>query len=169
VFYNPEVTNVQVIKRILWVGGDAYPLHNIARVQPSTLVPRRGPMLWDYFKEIVRWVLLGIAAVVVIGLFWFGSNSLLGLVAVIVLVLIVVSTIKLIAKLRTFYALVIETAGMPYTALVNPDSNLVTRLVHQITDAIDNPQAEWQILVVNHIGDKIFQFGDYNMGKVVYK
>jgi hypothetical protein len=166
VSYKTEVIDVQVISRILWVGGDAYPLHNIARVQPSKLVPRRGPALWNYFKAIVLWVLLGVAAVVVIGLFWFGSNALLGLVAVVVLVLIVNSTIKLISATRTFYELVIETAGTPYTALVNPDWKLIIQLVHMITDAINDPQAEFHVQVVNHFGDNIKITGDRNVGKV---
>jgi hypothetical protein len=69
---------------------------------------------------------------------------------------------------RTYYALVIETAGTPNTALVSTDESVVNHLVYQIMDAIDNPQAEFQMQVENfHVGDKIQQFGDHNVGKTV--
>lgn len=160
-----EVIDVRVSQRILWVGGEAYPLRSIARVQTNKLVPRLGLALWGYLKTIVLWVFLGVVAAVVTGLLEFDSNALPRFVAVVGLVLIV-STIRLIAATRTFYELVIETAGAPYRALVSPDENLVTGLVHRIVDAINNPQAEWQVRVENHFGDKINQYGDHNVGKV---
>lgn len=126
-------------------------------------------MLWGYLKAIMLWVFLGVTAAVVTELLQFDSNTLPGLVVVVVLVLIVVSTIRLIAALskRTLYALVIETAGTPYRALVSTDGNLVTQLVHRIMDAINNPQAEFQFRVENfHVGDNFQQFGNQNVGKV---
>lgn len=164
--YKREVIDIRVSQRILWVGAEAYPLHNIARAQTIKLVPKRGLAL---LKAIVLWVVLGVAAAVVTGLPGFGSVTLTSLMAVVVFVLIVVSTIRLIAVLstRTLYALVIETAGTPYRALVSTDGNLVTQLVHRIMDAINNPQAEFQLRVENfHVGDKIQQFGNQNLGKV---
>lgn len=157
--YKREFINVRVSRRILWVGAEAYPLQNIARAQTIEIVPRRGAAIGRYVMMVVLWLILGGAAALAI-------HALAVLVA---LVLIVISTIRLIKALsrRTFYALVIETAGTPRTALVSADRNMVNRLVHLIMDAIDNPQAEFQFQVENfHVGDKIQQFGNQNVGKV---
>jgi len=108
VSYKREVIDIRVSQRILWVGAEAYPLHNIARAQTIKLVPKRG----QAFKALALWVFLGVAAV--------GVGELLGLASlavavVVVLVFIVVSTIRLVVALSTptFYVLIIETAGTP--------------------------------------------------------
>jgi hypothetical protein len=160
VSYKREVIDIEVSRRILWVGAEAYPLHNIARAQTVKLVPNRALALARYIRAIALWVVLGLVAMIVT------QNEL---VAAVVLVLIVANTVRLITKLSaaTFYALVIETAGTPYRALVSTDENLVTHIVHEIMDAINNPQAEFQFQVENfHVGDKIEQFGNQNVGKV---
>jgi hypothetical protein len=170
--YKREFINVRVSRRVLWVGAEAYPLQNIARAQTIKIVPKRGAAVGRYIAAVVLWVILGVvAAAAISSAMRFGSNyqSTSGVVVIVVLVLIVISTIRLIRVLsrRTLYALVIETAGTPYTALVSADGNMVTRLVHLIMDAIDNPQAEFQLQVENfHVGDKIQQFGNQNVGKV---
>ena len=97
------------------------------------------------------------------------SNALPKVIIVVVVALIVISTIRVIAVfLRpTFYALDIETAGTPRTVLVSTDGSQVMQLVHMIMDSIDNPQADFQLQVENfHVGDKIQQFGNQNVGKV---
>jgi hypothetical protein len=159
VSYKREFINVRVSRRILWVGAEAYPLQNIARAQTIEIVPRRGAAIGRYVMMVVLWLILGGAAALAIH----------ALAVLFALALIVISTIRLIKALsrRTFYALVIETAGTPRTALVSADRNMVNRLVHLIMDAIDNPQAEFQFQVENfHVGDKIQQFGNQNVGKV---
>jgi hypothetical protein len=165
-----ELINVRVSRRVLWVGAQAYPLHNIARAQTIRLEPRRGLAFWRWLRAIALWVILGIGAVVVAG---FGGattvDDLIGLVASVVLTLVLISTVRLILALstRTHFALVIETAGTPHTAVVSPDENLMTKLVFMIMDAIDNPAADFQMAVENfHLGDKITQFGNQNLGKV---
>jgi uncharacterized protein YmfQ (DUF2313 family) len=69
-------------------------------------------------------------------------------------VLAAISIILLVMRLskRTAYALVIETAGTPRTALVTYDQALVLRLVQRITDAINNPQQNWRehVTVINN-------------------
>ncbi len=170
--YKREFINVRVSRRVLWVGAEAYPLQNIARAQTIKIVPKRGAAVGRYIAAVVLWVILGIVAAAAISSamrFGYNYQSTSGVVVIVVLVLIVISTIRLIRVLsrRTLYALVIETAGTPYTALVSADGNMVTRLVHLIMDAIDNPQAEFQLQVENfHVGDKIQQFGNQNVGKV---
>ena len=165
-----EIVNVRVSRRVLWIGSDAYPLQNIARAQTRELTLKNGSPVRNYFKAVVRWVILGVVVTIALKLAKVGSSGVFDLVWVVVLALLAISTIRLIAMLRknrTYYALIIETAGTPNTALVSPDLNLVNQLVGQIMEAIDNPQAEFQVQVENfHVGDKIHQVGDYNVGKM---
>jgi Family of unknown function (DUF6232) len=157
-----EFIDVRVSRRILWVGAEAYPLQNIARAQTIEIMPSRGAAIGRYVMVIVLWLILG-------GVVALAIHAVAVLV---VLALIVVSTIRLIKVLsrRTFYALVIETAGTPRTALVSPDKNQIVGIVRVIMDAIDNPQVEYHTTVENHIknhiGDKIKVSGSQNVGKV---
>ena len=166
-----ETIQVRVSQRILWVGAEAYPLQNIARAQTIKLVPKRAAAFWRFLMEITVWTILGVAGIVAINNAQFIEVDSEARIAVVVVVsvLVLVSAIRPIRVRmeRTLYALVIETAGTPRTALVTPDGNQVTNLVRAMMNAIDNPQAEFKTLVQNiHAGDKIQQFGSYNLGKV---
>jgi Family of unknown function (DUF6232) len=58
-------TEVKVSKRVLWIGGDAYPLQNIARAQVRTLIPRSGTAFKNFAKNLtlsaLASILVGIA------------------------------------------------------------------------------------------------------------
>ena len=117
-----EVIDVQVSQGILWVGSEAYPLQNIARVQPVKLGPNRRAALRRYLKAVVFCLFLTAAAVVAVRVASRvssaqGYNALHGVadgMFALAAVLAVISTILLIIRLsrRTAYALVIETAGL---------------------------------------------------------
>lgn len=173
-----EVIDVQISRQVLWVGAEAYPLRNIARAQAIKLVPNREAAWGRYLTAVICWVLLGVAAVVAMKQAprlstVQGSNALHAAAVgalVLALVLFVISTIRLIRVLstRTYYALVIETAGTPHKTLVSTDGNLIRELVRQIMKAIDDPQTEYRQTVTNyHYGDQIYQSGDFNVGKVL--
>jgi Family of unknown function (DUF6232) len=79
------------------------------------------------------------------------SSVLAGLVWVLVLLILAWRTVQLVQKMRednTYYALIIETAGNPNTALVSRDAGVVSQLVQEIMSAIDNPSAEFSQNVV---------------------
>jgi hypothetical protein len=163
--YKREVINVGVSRRVLRIGAAAYPVQNIARAQTVTLVPKRGRAWRRYVVAVVLWVILGVAAAVAANKVAGQSNS--GLTAlhgaeVAALVLVVISTIRLIVNLsaRTFYALVIETAGTPRTALVSTKQQEVTGLVNSIMEAIDDAAAEFHYHMENvQIGGTHIQAG----------
>lgn len=162
-----EAIDVRVAQQILWVGSEAYPLRMISRASTVKWEPRRGVLLWNYIKSLLIWLVVGgFAATAVASL--AGSHALGGLVVLGVLVLLVFKTIRLVREMNfTFYELTVETAGASRRALVSPDGELVTELVLRITDAINNPQAEFSMRVDNfHIGDNIHQTGDRSVGKV---
>lgn len=171
VSYRSEVIDVSVSRQVLWVGTEAYPLQNIARAQIIKLVPDREAVWRRYQKTVVSWVFLGVAATVAIALAprltslqslnavqaVHAVHAVQGVAAgvlVLGVVLVVISTIRLtstLSKQRTFYALVIETAGSPRRALVSTDENLVIKLVHKIMDAVDNPDARFHYTVENFV------------------
>jgi hypothetical protein len=85
----------------------------------------------SYIKAFVLWFILGSIAAALIGLI----NSTLGNIATFGLfVAIVIRTIVLVQDLlrRIIYALVIETAGSPRTALVSTHENTVSDLNQRI-------------------------------------
>lgn len=126
------------------------------------LVPQRWAAFKRFLGSAIAWITLGIFASLLVD-----PNSRTGVVAV-VLALTIISSIRLIRTLleQELYALVIETAGNPHTALVASDRNQVAGIARAIVDAINNPHAEFRTLVQNiHTGDKIQQYGSYNVGK----
>ena len=167
-----EVINVRVSRRILWVGAEAYPLHNIARATTVRIRPRRMVALGQFLAYAL--VLLIVSAGVVSSashreLANAGAGTVTNLVLFLDCALGFVLVVRLVSVLVTpvYHALVIETAGTPYTALVSTDKAVVSELVFRIMDAIDNPEAEFQVQVENyHIGDKINMIGgNNNVGK----
>ncbi|MEV7782214.1 DUF6232 family protein [Kitasatospora sp. NPDC088351] len=159
-------------RRVLWVGADAYPLQNIARARRFEIVPRRGYAVRAFLKAEILVVVLGAVALAItenIG----DSSSPSGLAtfaALVVLALFVLNIVKLVRRLRRpiLHQLVIETSSSSDTAVVSTDVKEVNHLIGLIMEAIDNPQAEFQLQVENvHIGDQINQFGDNNTGKKV--
>jgi hypothetical protein len=175
VSYKREVIDVTVSRQVLWVGTEAYPLQNIARAQTLRLVPNRGAAVRRFVSAVVLEVLLGAAAAIGLKLAPRISslqryNIVHGVATgalVLAVALIVISIIMLITRLSrgTYYALAIETAGTPRSVLVSADQYVVTKLVHQIMDAIDNPAATFHTRVENYVDLRSaqgVQIGDYS-------
>jgi hypothetical protein len=166
------VIDVGVRQRILWIGGEAYPLHNIARAQTVRLVPRRASAVGAFVMAVLLWVVLGVGGAVALRFAEVSRSdldTLTGYIVIGVLVLIVFSTIRLVVALarRTLYALVIETAGAPRTAVISPNEALLDQLVHQIMEAINNPRAEFRQQVENYYGgNHVKQYGANSLGMV---
>lgn len=161
--YKSELINVRVSRgsRILWIGAEAYPLQNIARARSVKLAPDRKAAVRLYLKAVVPCLILGIAAKIVLAKFPAIPSSAVNAfhgAEIAVVALAAISTIRLLARLftRTYYALVIETAGTPYAAVTCTDESTITNLVRKITKAIDDPQEQFSYTVNNiHNGDKI--------------
>jgi hypothetical protein len=157
-----ESIDVRVSQRILWFGSEAYPLHNITRTNTLRLVPNRGAAIKNYVVSVV--LLLAVAAVVA-GVAPTAAGILVFAGA---LAWIAAKTIRLVDFLNlTLYELVIETAAGSHRGLISDNGNVVGNLAVRITDAINNPMAEFQMRVDNvHLGDNITMSGDHSVGKV---
>jgi hypothetical protein len=166
-----ETLEVEVRNQILWVGAEAYPVHNIARAQTIALTPRRGRAVFRFVGYVLLWIILGLGAAAAIDsseFSWLDPN-LLSVVPAIVGVLILISLIALIRTLArpTLYALVIETSGNPHTALVTKNEHQLRMFVQKIMAAINNPKVEYGPIYVKHFGGvqvsggKVGNIGDH--------
>jgi len=172
-----EVIDVQVSRRVLWVGAEAYPLHNIARATTIRIEPDRMAAVGRFLKSLLILGILTVAAVAVIGRADLPSgtrqDAMRGAtVFAVVMVAVFVAQLLRVLLTRTYYALVIETSGTPRAVLVSTSAREVGGLVLQIMDAISNPHAQFRTQIVNynstHIGDRINQIGGIgNVGKKV--
>jgi len=155
-----ELIDVEVRRRVLWVGAEAYPLQNIARAQTIELPPARAAALRRYLTAVLFYAILGAAAAIAINAAprlnsGQGSNAVhsaaVGLLALVV-ALFIISTISLVMRWtrRTYYALFVETAGTPHRVLVSTDEKLLRKLVRDIMDAINNPDMNFHYRVENY-------------------
>lgn len=174
---------LQVGKRLLWVDGAAYPLHNIVRVRTFQIKPDRG----EAFLQFLKW-LGGTAALIIVlqiasadsgsssGSEYRSANSadsLWSIGAIMTVILLVRLVTQLAAPSR--HVLSVETSG-PSTALVTlPDKEQLRQLVRQIVYAIEHPETEFAVRVerlsINpsnyHLGDTVNMYGGIgNMGVV---
>ena len=173
-----DFIDVQISRKVLWIGSEAYPVQNISRAKTISLIPDRDTAWNRFIKIVVCSVLLGTAAAVAINLAprlsTVQKSDALRVAAVgallLALGLFVIGIIRLMRVLSapTYYALIIDSAGITYKTLVSLDGNQLGELVRQIMKAIDDPQIKFRELVNNyHFGDQIYQDGDFNVGKAV--
>jgi len=170
---------VKVSQQILWVGGEAYPLRNIARARVVRLTVRRGAAFGRFLGFTLLWLVLGMGATVALraaksqGVHL--DRNLGDVVLVVTGVLIGLAVLRLLYLLvrPALFALVIETAGNPHTALITTDEAVVSQIVREIMAAINNPAARFKYTVNNiHNGDKYG--GDHvsvsgsGIGKIVH-
>ncbi|SRR6266568_2767961 len=131
-----EALTVGVSRRILWIGSAAYPLQNIARAQTIEIVPNRVRAIGRYILQVVLWLALGAGATAALDraeIPGSDAENLTRLAYYVVAALLAISSVKLLMTLvrRTLYAMVIETAGSPQTALVSTSRTEVTSIVRQ--------------------------------------
>ncbi|MBL1102838.1 DUF6232 family protein [Streptomyces coffeae] len=166
--------DLRVSKRLLWIGDAYYPLHNVARVYTLTIQPRRKDAALLFAKRLLTigavTAILGLLAAVIDGPsgdFGSSDSSGSGGLSVLVMVVAVAALIYSLVEMLTVLAapahfiLAVETSG-PSTAVVTsrwPDQ--LRQLARQIADAIENPEAEFQVRVETlNISPKHYYFGD---------
>ncbi|GAA4412084.1 DUF6232 family protein [Actinokineospora soli] len=151
-----DTVYVAVRKRILWVGNEAFPVGNIARVSTTVVLPRIG-------RAVTRGV---VVALVLVGVVAARVEWDLGGFAVPAAIL--VFALPFFAFLIEVGrgpkpALVIETTGVSPPAIIARTPEQLAVLVERIAEAINNPAAEFEVHMADvQIGDRITQVGGNN-------
>ncbi|MFF2149095.1 DUF6232 family protein [Kitasatospora sp. NPDC058190] len=165
-----SVIDVRVSRRVLWIGGDAYPLQHIARARQLVWWPPKR------LRTVIRFVRQVIGLLVAAGFVGALTKNATdqpmarAVPGVLLVAALLFCLYRFVTRLRqkAVYKLVIETSNSATTAVVSHDARQIGNLIQMIMEAIDNPQAEFALQVENvHIGDKITQYGDHNTGKRV--
>ncbi|MFJ9776296.1 DUF6232 family protein [Kitasatospora sp. NPDC101157] len=165
-----SVIDVRVSRRVLWIGGDAYPLQHIARARQLVWWPPKRSRTVIRFVRQVFGLLFAVSLLSALTHNSTDQAQAAAVPGVLLLAGFAFCLYRFVTRLRQkpVYKLVIETSNAATTAVVSHNSWQITNLIQLIMEAIDNPQAEFALQVENlHVGDKITQYGDHNTGKRV--
>ncbi|MFD0149204.1 DUF6232 family protein [Streptomyces sp. NPDC055721] len=159
--------DVSVSKRLLWVNGACYPLRNIARVHTFVVQPDRGAALMTFLKRLIPTLLV----LAVVGAFEDESGEGLEIVRFLCLAFLVYALVDLLIVLfgASHSVLAIETTGSPIALVTSREGPVLVDLVRRISDAIENPDAEFRVRVErltvnmrNYTGDTVNMIGGRN-------
>lgn len=169
-----KLIEVSVGGGVLRIGSESYPLHNIARVSVIPLHPKRGTAVWKFlFSVLILLIIAAVASAAIEHAQWPVENREEARRAIVIalLVLICIFSIQLLSALlkRTYYALIVETSGDPYGAIVSTDGQLMYWMEQQIVTGAPFTQQ-----VINNIDnshrEEINQYGGFgNIGKQTRK
>ncbi|MEU9620529.1 MULTISPECIES: DUF6232 family protein [unclassified Streptomyces] len=170
--------DLRVSRRLLWVGEAAYPLHNITRVHTFVLRPKR----MEAFTSFLKWLGITFVAFVLLQMTSKdsayddgsanGSSRALLLLAVAVAIGLVVHLVKELSA-SSEHVLAVETSSTSTALVTLPNPDQLRQLVVYLVNAIENPEAEFQVRVervlVNpknyHFGDNVNMYGGlFNTG-----
>ncbi|MFD8698031.1 DUF6232 family protein [Kitasatospora purpeofusca] len=172
--------DLRVSKRLLWVGGAAYPLHNIVRVYAFVLMPKRKEAVLRFARQVVQASTLALLAVVgpgfpfgvgkevepfkgpalTVALFWVGYGFL---------------EMSRVVAAPAMPVLAVDTAGTATALVGTADRGELREAVRLLSHALENPEFEVELsvrsLTVNtgnyHFGDNVNMYGgSNNTGKV---
>ncbi|MFJ6011775.1 DUF6232 family protein [Streptomyces sp. NPDC092952] len=158
---------LRVGKRLLWVGGAAYPLRNITRVYTFLLTPKRGQAAVRFFKQLALILAVTFGLATLNGITRFGSSEdsemIAGVVQIGGLVAFVFAASELVMVLsaRSHWVLAVETSGLSTALVTSRNIPHLHELVGHVVNAIENPDAEFRVKVDTlMINPKNYQFGD---------
>ncbi|MDT0613532.1 DUF6232 family protein [Streptomyces lancefieldiae] len=159
---------MRISKRLLWVGGAAYPLRNITRVYTFLLSPRRGEATVLFFKRVG--IILPVAfAMTILGnltrlgsdaetaetitkFVWFGA---------VVALIYCAGDLGAVLTASSHWVLAVETSGASTALVTSKDTQHLNQLVGHVVHAIENPEAEFQVRVDRlTINPRNYYFGD---------
>ncbi|MES9506798.1 DUF6232 family protein [Streptomyces sp. NPDC000609] len=159
--------DLRVSKRLLWVGGAAYPLQNIARVYTLTIHPRRKEAVVRFCKSVAITLAVAIALTILGAVAAIGSEDVGGGIVTFVWYVTVAGLIYFLVELisvltaQSHYVLAVETSGPSTAVVTSTNREHLNQLVGYIAHAIENPEAEFQVKVESiTISPRNYYFGD---------
>jgi hypothetical protein len=164
---------VRISRHTLSVGGQIYPLRNLARIQCWKRVPDKTKIAYRVLRPalVVLFALVGINILVSVadGVAppWLRTlNVLAGLAtAGITGLRFAIGVLR-----RPEYLMLLETTGYPIGVLSSPRRETIEDLVQKVAGAIESPPTSPIVTYLSNVvvGDQINQSGDSPIGKVVY-
>ncbi|GAA1279419.1 hypothetical protein GCM10009677_37360 [Sphaerisporangium rubeum] len=153
------VVQVRISEGVLWVGGEAYPLRNIAHVGQRVLEVNKGAA-WKRFSIRVLITLLA-------GLILSAFSDTLALIVILGVTALLIWRLVTVLNQPPLHGLVINTSGTQRDAVWSTAASEVAHLVHEITKAIGHPDSAQMVINVAHAvqGDYIQQYGSGSIGK----
>ncbi|MGW3076125.1 DUF6232 family protein [Kitasatospora sp. NPDC001132] len=172
--------DLRVSKRLLWVGGATYPLHNIVRVYAFVLLPKRKEALRRFARQVVQALTLALLAVIGAGLpsdIGKGVEMFKGAVLTAALLWAGYGFVEMLVVLTSPALPVpaVDTAGNATALIGTADRARLAEAVRILSHALENPETEVALKIrsvtVNtgnyHIGDNVNMYGGSgNTGKV---
>ncbi|QOV42289.1 DUF6232 family protein [Streptomyces chromofuscus] len=159
--------DLRVSKRLLWVGGAAYPLHNIVRVYTLTVRPRRKDATIRFLKSTTITLATAIALTILSAMTAVASGEAAGLLVTFVWLGTVAAIIYFFVELvlvlsaQSHFVLAVETSGASTAVVTSNNPHHLTQLVGHIVHAIENPEFEFHVTVGTiNISPKNYYFGD---------
>lgn len=161
--------DLRVSKRLLWIGDAYYPLRNLTRVYTLTLRPRRKEAVLLFVRRLLIigavMALLGLLAAMIDsgGGSSGGSGGLSALVVAAAFAALIYSFVEMVTVLGApvRFVLAVETSGASTAVVSGRQPDQLRQLAHQIADAIENPEAGFQVRVDTiTINPKHYYFGD---------
>ncbi len=170
---------LRVSNRLLWIGDAYYPFQNITRVYTLTIHPRRKEAVLLFAKRLLlTGVVVTVLALIAAAIDASGRSRdggegdspgltvLVLIVAGAVLIHFLVEMLKVLGS-PAYFVLAIETSGSSTAVVTSSHPDQLRRLAHQLADAIENPQVEFEVrvesLVINpahyYFGDNVNMYG----------
>ncbi|MFD8983604.1 DUF6232 family protein [Streptomyces sp. NPDC059564] len=165
----PGLLHLTVTKRLLWVGGAAYPLHNVARIYTFVLKPRRREAAVTFARRTALTLLAALAFTVfgtIAGFLSRGDGDFENTIAfvwfaTVVALIYYFGDMMSVLTASSHFVLAVESNGQS-TALVTGRREQLNPLVHQIAYAIEHPDTELRVqverLTISNPGN--YYFGD---------
>jgi membrane protein implicated in regulation of membrane protease activity len=154
-----------VSRRILWVGDAAYPLQNLSRIRAFVMLPRKQEAVVRFLKRLGLIIGGGIALFLALTpLMAFGGGeavmTLLFLAGSTALALSIVDLVRVLSA-PPYHVLLAETNGGGHALVTSHQPQQLHGLAHQITEAIEHPETEFQVRVDTiTLNPKHYYFGD---------
>ncbi|MGW1774806.1 DUF6232 family protein [Streptomyces sp. NPDC002104] len=154
-----STVQVRVQEGVLWVDGEAYPLHNISHVGQRVLEVDKGAAWRKFIGRALLCIVIGSIAAAIFG-------DVAGVLAVIVFGLLIWQLVKVINR-PPVYGLVLNTSGIQREAVWSLDRAEIENLVFEITKAIGRPNAAPVTINIKEavMGDQIKQYGAGSIGR----
>lgn len=170
---DPFSIDLLISKRLLWIGGAVYPIHNVIRVHTFWLQPRRKEAVMRFLKRFMLLWALCLGVLILSGLTSLATlnpDSTLEKIADILMEVFGYGSLVALAYIfmemvtvllsRPRYALGIDMSG-PSTAVVTGHPEALNQLVGRIAYAIENPETEfWTKVSTLSLNMKNYYFGD---------